>query len=91
MHRIWALAVNIAPAVHPPTLGIPGSVTALAVPLLIFSTHRNMLRSMCEFHPNVGVALELTEVLPSASEMERWQGEPVKAVILPTNIFLSNR
>ncbi|DAZ97411.1 TPA: hypothetical protein N0F65_011295 [Lagenidium giganteum] len=49
------------------------------------------LRSMCEYHPKVGVALELTADLPSPEELKRWLGEPVRAVIVPTDIFLTNR
>lgn len=36
-------------------------------------------------------ALELTEDLPSTEVLERWAGEPVKAVIIPTKIFLTNK
>jgi protein arginine N-methyltransferase 5 len=51
----------------------------------------NHLRSMCEYHPKIQVALELTGDLSSHEELQRWLGEPIKAVILPTDIFLTNR
>lgn len=51
----------------------------------------NALRSLCEFNPKVSVALEITADLPSAEHLKRWLGEPVKAVIIPTDIFLTNR
>lgn len=35
--------------------------------------------------------LELTADLPPQSILERWVGEPVKAVIAPTSIFLTNK
>jgi len=42
--------------------------------------------------PNLGVALEVTADLPDdAAEVARWCGEPVKAVLLPTSIFLTNK
>eukprot|EP00920_Eleutheroschizon_duboscqi_P000871 GHVT01002174.1.p1 GENE.GHVT01002174.1~~GHVT01002174.1.p1 ORF type:complete len:534 (+),score=91.83 GHVT01002174.1:787-2388(+) len=60
----------------------------------------NSLRSMCD-HPSgdvLGVALEFSrrdEVIFMAEELaealrERWVAEPVKAVILPSSVFLTN-
>jgi protein arginine N-methyltransferase 5 len=78
----------------------------------------NRLRLLCEQHPHVSVALEVTPDLPadftatlastpSASSsmadspkptgsygvggLARWLGEPIKAAILPTGVFLTNR
>jgi protein arginine N-methyltransferase 5 len=51
----------------------------------------NRIRCMCEFHPRMFVALELTADLPSASQLERWMGEPVKAIIIPTSVFITNK
>ncbi|GMF57831.1 unnamed protein product [Phytophthora fragariaefolia] len=36
------------------------------------------LRARCEYHPKLHVALEVTADLPSAEEIQRWLGEPVK-------------
>lgn len=36
-------------------------------------------------------ALELPTTLPSDAEIQRWCGEPVKAAIIPTGIFLTNK
>ena len=36
------------------------------------------LRACCEYHPKLHVALEITADLPSAEEIQRWFGEPVK-------------
>ncbi|KAJ8542692.1 hypothetical protein ON010_g12121 [Phytophthora cinnamomi] len=36
------------------------------------------LRARCEYHPKLHVALEITADLPSAEEIQRWLGEPVK-------------
>jgi type II protein arginine methyltransferase len=35
--------------------------------------------------------LQLPEVLPPDNEIERWLGEPVKALALPASIFIRNR
>lgn len=35
--------------------------------------------------------LELTENLPSEDALNRWLGEPIKAVIIPTSIFGTNK
>lgn len=52
----------------------------------------NRLRCLCEQVPNLGVALQLTADLPDdPEELARWCGEPVRAVILPASIFLTNR
>eukprot|EP00455_Lapot_gusevi_P049550 TRINITY_DN7042_c0_g1_i2.p1 TRINITY_DN7042_c0_g1~~TRINITY_DN7042_c0_g1_i2.p1 ORF type:complete len:646 (+),score=142.20 TRINITY_DN7042_c0_g1_i2:62-1939(+) len=51
----------------------------------------NQIRFMCEHHPRLGVALEITSDLPSNEEQLRWYGESVRAVVLPTSIFLTNR
>lgn len=51
----------------------------------------NALRTMCEFHGRIGVALEITGDLPSPDIIQRWLGEPIMAVIIPINVFLTNR
>jgi protein arginine N-methyltransferase 5 len=37
------------------------------------------------------VALEIGADLPSNHVIDRWLGEPIKAAILPTSIFLTNK
>lgn len=37
------------------------------------------------------IALEISAELPSEEELKRWCGEPVKAAILPTSLFLTNK
>ena len=52
----------------------------------------NRLRTLCEYNASLGVALEMTEDLPTRTEvLQRWGGEPVKALIFPTSIFLTNK
>lgn len=46
----------------------------------------------CRLSSRLGVALELTPDLPdNPKELARWEGEPVQALILPTDIFLTNK
>jgi type II protein arginine methyltransferase len=37
------------------------------------------------------VALELSADVPSAANVERWLGEPIKCLIVPISIFLTNK
>ena len=46
---------------------------------------------MCDSHKKLGVALELSADLPSAEVLDGWCGEPVKALVVPTSIFLTNK
>ena len=48
------------------------------------------MSALCSSNASVRVALELTADLPSQSALDRWVAEPVKAVIIPTSIFLTN-
>ena len=49
------------------------------------------LRTMCEESNKLGVALELTADLPSDACIERWMSEPIKMVVIPTSLFLTNK
>ena len=49
------------------------------------------LRTMCEESSKLALALELTDDLPSENVIDRWLAEPIKCVILPTSIFLTNK
>eukprot|EP00928_Gymnodinium_smaydae_P080361 TRINITY_DN64074_c0_g1_i1.p1 TRINITY_DN64074_c0_g1~~TRINITY_DN64074_c0_g1_i1.p1 ORF type:complete len:626 (-),score=116.20 TRINITY_DN64074_c0_g1_i1:283-2160(-) len=52
----------------------------------------NKFRLLCDQNPRLQVALELTPDLPSTDrELERWFAEPVRAVIVPADIFLTNK
>ncbi|KAI7865537.1 protein arginine N-methyltransferase [Spinellus fusiger] len=50
----------------------------------------NQLRTLTHFNPKIHVVLELSSDLPSQSLLDMWLAEPVKAVILPAEIFISN-
>jgi len=51
----------------------------------------NRFRTLCDSNKKLGVVLELTADLPSEREIERWLGEPVKALVIPTAIFITNK
>ena len=46
---------------------------------------------MCAHNGQLGVALTLGVTLPSHSAIQRWFGEPVRAVIVPTSTFQANK
>ena len=50
----------------------------------------NRLRTLCDSHPNLGVALAVGGKLPPDSVVQRWLGEPIRAALLPTSIFVAN-
>jgi len=52
----------------------------------------NNFRLLCDQNSRLQVALELTADLPSTDrELERWFAEPVRAVVVPADIFLTNK
>jgi PRMT5 TIM barrel domain len=51
----------------------------------------NNLRMATESNPRVSVALEITEDLPDMDSLNRWLAEPVKAVFVPTSVFIANK
>eukprot|EP00501_MAST-03F_sp_TOSAG23-6_P002247 GSMAST32.ASY1.ANO1.2347.1 assembled CDS len=50
----------------------------------------NRFRCMCNHSPSLFVCLVFTKNLPSWEEQTRWLSEPIKAVVIPTEIFLTN-
>lgn len=51
----------------------------------------NKFRSLCDYDKKIGLALEVSTHLPSEQQMERWLGEPVKCLIIPTSLFITNQ
>jgi len=52
----------------------------------------NNFRLLCDQNPRLQVVLELTADLPSTErDLKRWFAEPVRAVIVPADIFLTNK
>uniref|UniRef100_A0A672HP82 Protein arginine N-methyltransferase 5 n=2 Tax=Salarias fasciatus TaxID=181472 RepID=A0A672HP82_SALFA len=48
-------------------------------------------RTLCDYNKRVCLALEVGADMPSDAVIDKWLGEPIKAAILPTSIFLTNR
>jgi len=50
----------------------------------------NKFRNLCGSSSGLKVLLELNASLPCAVSIDRWMSEPVRGVLIPTSIFLSN-
>lgn len=48
------------------------------------------IKTLCENRKKIGVALELGSPLPDEQELARWLGEPIRAVVLNTDLFVMN-
>ena len=59
--------------------------------LMLLECRWNRFRTLCDSNKKIGVVLVLTADLPSEQEIERWTGEPVRAVVVPTSIFITNK
>ncbi|XP_060832624.1 protein arginine N-methyltransferase 5 [Bombus pascuorum] len=51
----------------------------------------NAFRIVCDYNRKVGVALIVSHDLPDQEEIDRWLGEPVKCLIFPTTLFITNK
>ncbi|XP_063079914.1 protein arginine N-methyltransferase 5 [Engraulis encrasicolus] len=51
----------------------------------------NSFRTLCDYNKRVCLAIEIVSDVPSDAVIEKWLGEPIKAAILPTSIFLTNK
>ncbi|KAK9834250.1 hypothetical protein WJX81_000077 [Elliptochloris bilobata] len=49
------------------------------------------VRCLCGQNAKLGVLLDLPLTLPPQQAIDRWRGEPVRAVALPTAAFVANR
>lgn len=51
----------------------------------------NHFRLIANFEKKLSLALELTADLPSQEAIDRWIGEPVKCLVVPTHLFMTNK
>ncbi|EZA48205.1 hypothetical protein DMN91_012321 [Ooceraea biroi] len=51
----------------------------------------NTFRAVCDFNKKIGIALIVSHDLPDLEEIDRWLGEPVRCLVLPTTLFLTNK
>ena len=90
--QMWVRVPLHAPAAPepPPSAAEPPPAAAAAAPTAWSCW--NQLRRLCEQSVVIGVALELGLELPEdANELRRWCGEPLRAVIIPTSAFMTNK
>ena len=95
------------PAEHPvvtiPRTEVPASAPAAAAAASASAVIRprrpatdpweawNTMRTLTGFNPQISVCLELTDTLPPPEQFRRWLGEPVKALVIPTWVFVENK
>ncbi|GAA6106279.1 protein arginine N-methyltransferase 5 [Tachysurus ichikawai] len=48
-------------------------------------------RTLCDYNKRICLAIEIDADVPSDAVIDKWLGEPIKAAILPTSIFLTNK
>lgn len=48
------------------------------------------IQTLCQYHPRLHVALDLSMPLPPTTSMVRWSAEPVSLMWLPSTSFLAN-
>ncbi|XP_066592801.1 protein arginine N-methyltransferase 5 [Prorops nasuta] len=51
----------------------------------------NSFRALCDYDKKLGVALIVSHDLPDMEEIDRWLGEQVKCLVLPTTLFITNK
>lgn len=51
----------------------------------------SQFHELMDWDKRVGLVLEVSADLPSPTIMQRWYGEPIKAIIVSTSIFHSNK
>jgi protein arginine N-methyltransferase 5 len=51
----------------------------------------NNFRITANFEKKLSLALELTADLPDAVDIDRWLGEPIKCLVVPTHLFMTNK
>uniref|UniRef100_A0AAQ5Y024 Protein arginine N-methyltransferase 5 n=1 Tax=Amphiprion ocellaris TaxID=80972 RepID=A0AAQ5Y024_AMPOC len=68
-------------------LGLPVFMLPLKGP-----HNANLARlTLCDYNKRICLAIEVGADMPSDAVIDKWLGEPIKAAILPTSIFLTNK
>uniref|UniRef100_A0A8C5B4R1 Protein arginine N-methyltransferase 5 n=1 Tax=Gadus morhua TaxID=8049 RepID=A0A8C5B4R1_GADMO len=68
-------------------LGLP----AFMIPLKGAHSANLARVTLCDYNKRICVAIEVGADMPSEAVIDKWLGEPIKAAILPTSIFLTNK
>ncbi|TIB36818.1 hypothetical protein E3P86_02369 [Wallemia ichthyophaga] len=48
------------------------------------------IRTLCDYSPRLGLALDLGQPLPPPCALKRWSSEPTRQIIIPANAFVGN-
>uniref|UniRef100_A0A8C8J4F7 Protein arginine N-methyltransferase 5 n=1 Tax=Oncorhynchus tshawytscha TaxID=74940 RepID=A0A8C8J4F7_ONCTS len=68
-------------------LGLPAFMIPLKGPHCA-----NLARvTLCDYNKRICLAIEVGANMPTNAVIDKWLGEPIKAAILPTRIFLTNK
>uniref|UniRef100_A0A673XMK7 Protein arginine N-methyltransferase 5 n=1 Tax=Salmo trutta TaxID=8032 RepID=A0A673XMK7_SALTR len=68
-------------------LGLPAFMIPLKGPHCA-----NLARvTLCDYNKRICLAIEVGADMPTNAVIDKWLGEPIKAAILPTRIFLTNK
>ncbi|XP_061587228.1 protein arginine N-methyltransferase 5 [Cololabis saira] len=51
----------------------------------------NSFRTLCDYNKRMCLAIEIGADIPSDAVVDKWLGEPIKAAIISTNTFLTNK
>uniref|UniRef100_A0A8C7YCI7 Protein arginine N-methyltransferase 5 n=1 Tax=Oryzias sinensis TaxID=183150 RepID=A0A8C7YCI7_9TELE len=51
----------------------------------------NTFRTLCDYNKRICLAIDIGADMPSDAVIDKWMGEPIKAAILPTSLFLTNK
>uniref|UniRef100_A0A8C2I0P0 Protein arginine N-methyltransferase 5 n=1 Tax=Cyprinus carpio TaxID=7962 RepID=A0A8C2I0P0_CYPCA len=69
-------------------LGLPAFMIPLRGP---HCANLARILTLCDYNKRICLAIEIGADLPSDTLIDKWLGEPIKAAILPTSIFLTNK
>uniref|UniRef100_A0A673KWM4 Protein arginine N-methyltransferase 5 n=1 Tax=Sinocyclocheilus rhinocerous TaxID=307959 RepID=A0A673KWM4_9TELE len=69
-------------------LGLPAFMIPLRGP---HCANLARILTLCDYNKRICLAIEIEADLPSDTLIDKWLGEPIKAAILPTSIFLTNK
>lgn len=88
--------VNAWRHVHQTLLGVQSMQVWIRVPLSDASGEDtwqwwDRFRTACEHNTLLGVMLELSSDVPEEEALARWMGEPVRALSVSTDVFLTNK
>lgn len=89
--RVWIRIPLVATVTTDSTSADTANPTKRSLKVLGGWSVWNQLRTLLGNSPLVGIALELTSVVPEDGEvLQRWIAEPIRALIIPSSVFRAN-